>query len=1432
MSHGHGLPLREVQGNLTLTSDTVAGWWRLAGTRWAFMSGAQRAQVLAQAVNSWSALAGVTACDRTRVHLRVTTRPYPAAQWAEDYDAEVRSRAQIPDARAWSEHLVQAQRAMRGQVNLADTEVFLGVDLAPRSLLGKLRRGGSDTDRRKLDSALTRVDHALSQPGLAGVALGADQLEWLIHRSVALHLPTPARQQGALLGEDMFTFTDGVELEQSPSGQSTQVWSKALRGGRDESRHVVVLSMGRPEPLNTPGGHEPFLAYARRLPFPVEISAHLEILTGSQARKHVQRKLDLIRDQIAQRHRNDLDMPPELEIVQRRAIEVRHEMDEGDRAAASRAVGPIRFAVSGATEAEALDRALALQEHYAEYRIPIEHPRAQRALLSEFVPGSRQITPAHTRHMPLSFWVAGVPTLDSTAGTPTGMFLGPTVGASKRPVFFDTHHALYAEQTGFTPIIGELGSGKSNLMGKIVHGAVLRGVKCTVLDPSGTLARLTAMPVLAGLSQHIDLTSAPAGTLNPFALVPLPELQDFRTHSAYADAARETLAAQRVLAGDILKMLLPPVMLKDPRTGFVITYGLDRAARTAGHVTAPGSGRSLGDVVAAIRECDDPDHRAWAKHVAAELAAMQDAPLARLLFAPVSDGANLLEKRAPKALLVLTLAGLVLPQVGSDPDTWTVAERLAVPLMHLAAQLATERAFTANREAPKLLGLDEAHFLAQWSTGRALLARVTRDSRKHRLRVLAASQLPQDVLGHSVGGLTNEVFIGRLEAPDAQAAALQMLRVQSGDGFEAILGGLSQPDPTGRGRAGVPDPGRRRPGRTVHGRPVPRAGPGPGPVTRSATAAGMAHRGGRRVKRLLATVLLAVAAVLAAPVAAHAADVAAAAAQAIDLIPGGGCGGPEPVMPGRGAVGWLAPEPKVPPAQADPFDPQSGTSIYEQYGLSPFTWHTCDLNSRLTPDALDVGSSVTTLLANWIFLLPTLLIALYAALAGVALHPDSWITIIRPALTSTVDALYQGLTLPLAAAVFIALSVVILWRSRSASVSKIATSLLLVVLIGCGLGVIVSDPFRVVDLGSSAAPAVVGGVNNEVSTSPLGKGVSDPAVAAAGNVTESVLYQRWLAGMFGDSTSPAAKRFGPRLFKDSAFTWAEAAQIKASPARAKQLAQAKKDDYHAAMGEVQDADPAAYEYATGRDSTNRLGQALIAIFAAIACTPFLIASMIMLIAVPLVLVAAVVMFVMGGILGVFSGETTKFTLGPLKMAGSAILNAIIFGAATALEVLAANVLLSPDSQLPAWLGVVLVGIMSVILWRATKPWRRFANLAGHRYRRLPGLVKAGVGGWVAGKAAAAAEGRREDAERRASPGEDVPVQPSEQPSVHVSVYDLPVAGTPALPSAHEGAVFEPAAPRGPAKAADETDGVYRIWTPDGEFVDTGANGTSGEAGQS
>jgi len=135
---------------------------------------------------------------------------------------------------------------------------------------------------------------------------------------------------------------------------------------------------------------------------------------------------------------------------------------------------------------------------------------------------------------------------------------------------------------------------------------------------------------------------------------------------------------------------------------------------------------------------------------------------------------------------------MTLPRPGSPRDEWTDAESLAVELLNLASWLTQRTIYDANRNLRKGVALDETHFLSQVPTGKVLIDRLARDSRKFNVRALFASQLAGDLLRVSgFASLVNAVFVGRTDDEEAQAEALRLLRVPTGVGYEQMLGSLS-----------------------------------------------------------------------------------------------------------------------------------------------------------------------------------------------------------------------------------------------------------------------------------------------------------------------------------------------------------------------------------------------------------------------------------------------------------------------------------------------------------------------------------------------------------------------------------------------------------------------------------------------------------------
>ena len=809
------LAITEIAGHLTFTPNTVTAWYWLPEVRWAFRPDAEREALLAAISEQYAGLAGF------RLHLRRTTRPFPADEWARTVDAHTpHPLAAVPGAASWSDHLVAAQRHLLS-VNHAEGQTYLGVTFARRSLGNSLTerilrtfgRGVADGERRKLGRTVEQFDEVLGAFGMRGRRVTAGELEWLLYRSVALCMAPPGTLSPITNGQwergDLLALTEQVERYRSPYGSTVKLVNRMT----GEERHVAVLAVGRMEPLEIPERHEPWLHFHERLPWPMELSTRVDVLGSGDSFRNLEHRLRMIRSQQLDYAEHGIDAPPELERLAKRALVIGDEMTTGLPVDSARAHGWHRIAVGGRTREECLERARRLIQLYSrELRISLQHPKNQDWLAREFIPGEPIANTGYIRRMPVNLLAAALPQAASTVGDRRGDLIGRTAGTCRRPVFLDLHFPMEVrERSGLAVFVAEPGGGKSTLLGALGYLAARRGVQVTLLDPSGPLARLCAMPELRPYSRVLNLTGSEQGTLAPYALIPTPLRSEFPTGAGgdreFEIAISNSRAERRMLVQDICMMLVPPQVAREASTATLLRHAVRQvpAEETS----------TLDDVVACLATLDDDE----GKELANLLLDTAEMPLALLFFG--RPPAGLLG--ADAALTVITMAGLRLPDLKIEREYWSAEEALALPMLHTAHRLAVRRCYGGSMGSRKMVGLDEAHFMEGWRSGRSFLVRLARDSRKWNLSALVASQNPRDILGLDVQNLVSTVFVGRI-AEDAEIAseALRLLRVPVNDGYEATLASLSSVGRVlgrparlprirhaRRRRTGAEDPGRR-----------------------------------------------------------------------------------------------------------------------------------------------------------------------------------------------------------------------------------------------------------------------------------------------------------------------------------------------------------------------------------------------------------------------------------------------------------------------------------------------------------------------------------------------------------------------------------------------------------------------------------------------
>ncbi|WP_430781304.1 ATP-binding protein [Actinoplanes sp. G11-F43] len=788
------LAISEIAGHLTFTQSTVTAWYHLPEVRWAFRPDAEREALLSAISEQYAGLAGF------RLHLRRTTRPFPADEWARTVDSfTARPLPDVQGATSWSDHLVSAQRHLLS-VNHAEGQTFLGVTFARRSLGDTLSerimrtfgKGTSDSERRKLGRTVEQFDEVLNAFGMRGRRVTPQELEWLLYRSVALGMAPPGLLSPVSNGHwetgDLLALTEAVERYRTPYGSTVKLVNRMT----GEERHVAVLSVGRMEPLEIPEKHEPWMHFHERLPWPMELSSRIDILGATGSFKNLEHRLRMIRSQQLDYAEHGIDAPPELERLAKRALVIGDEMTTGLPTDSARAHGWHRIAVGGATREECLERARRLIQLYSrELRISLQHPKNQDQLAREFIPGEPIANTGYVRRMPVKLLAAALPQAASTVGDRRGDLIGRTAGTCRRPVFLDLHFPMEVrERSGLGVFVAEPGGGKSTLMGALGYLNARRGVQVTLLDPSGPLARLCQMPELRPYSRVLNLTGSEQGTLAPYSLIPTPVRSEFTTGPAgdreYEIAVSNARAERRMLVQDICSMLVPPQVAKEASTATLLRHAVRQvpAEETS----------TLDDVVRTLQGLD-----ADGQELANLLLDTAEMPLAMLFFG--HPPAHLLG--ADSALTVITMAGLRLPDLKIEREYWSAEESLALPMLHTAHRLAVRRCYGGSMSSRKMVGLDEAHFMEGWRSGRSFLVRLARDSRKWNLAALVASQNPRDILGLDVQNLVSTVFVGRIaEDQEIASEALRLLRVPVHDGYEATLASLSQVDSASQHRLG------------------------------------------------------------------------------------------------------------------------------------------------------------------------------------------------------------------------------------------------------------------------------------------------------------------------------------------------------------------------------------------------------------------------------------------------------------------------------------------------------------------------------------------------------------------------------------------------------------------------------------------------------
>lgn len=428
---------------------------------------------------------------------------------------------------------------------------------------------------------------------------------------------------------------------------------------------------------------------------------------------------------------------------------------------------------------------------------------------------------------------------------------------------------------------------------------------------------------------------------------------------------------------------------------------------------------------------------------------------------------------------------------------------------------------------------------------------------------------------------------------------------------------------------------------------------------------------------------------------------------------------PEPENPiSNGSLSGVLSKPSVLPDPADPWAPGSRTSILEQYGTAGPTFHFYELNALE-----EVGASMWAEVSNTSMDTPKLAIAAAVSLAGWVLNPAGWTDQFGASTDAAAKELYSTFASPLLLPALAAAAIAAAWAAARGKIGKVATravftvvSLILVGTAFMGPSVVTGSISRwLLDTVSGVlAPSVPGTGPDLVQSDADANHMSAQTKANAGArilapIWKAGIYDPWVEGTLGSSTTATAQKYGPRLFKAQALTWVEADRLETMPtdsqeqrdaktAATKTLLDAKRNDWTSAATEIDKTDPAAYRFLQGSEGAG-VGTVVWAWVVVAACLWFIIAALVM------ALAGAAALYVLGALLpviGVACLLNHDWFKRVMLMFGAAAVSMLVFATAARVMTVFAGQLLAGPNKL---FGVVAVMAISILLWKFLKSFR-------------------------------------------------------------------------------------------------------------------------------
>ncbi|HEY2225217.1 hypothetical protein [Actinomycetospora sp.] len=407
---------------------------------------------------------------------------------------------------------------------------------------------------------------------------------------------------------------------------------------------------------------------------------------------------------------------------------------------------------------------------------------------------------------------------------------------------------------------------------------------------------------------------------------------------------------------------------------------------------------------------------------------------------------------------------------------------------------------------------------------------------------------------------------------------------------------------------------------------------------------------------------------------------------------------PDPDRPATGLVGSLDPA---------PIGVGAPGSVYDEVGYAGQVWWTYDLGCG-PGGARDPAASTDTWLGNQVFDVAKLIVGGVNWAHYLIARGSSLLTPLDAVIQTGTRAMYEAVFTTWVGVALAALAAILLVLAMRGELSQQARRGFVAVL---ALGLAAAAYAAPIQWSRALDGVLLDGVTAMQQGFLRQVGVGDqntlPTV-----LTDQIVYSNWLRGEFGSADVPQARDLGRPLLQAQTFTKVEVATGQDGQAQA----DAKKQQFTDVANKVGDR----YSYFQGR-SGSRVGAGALALIQAACIALFQLMSKV-LVLVSMLMIRLLVM--VAPALAVVALLKPEVLPAMLRIGGAALVNTLLVGALAGLHSLLVISLFRPGSGVDTWLALLVTGVVTVILWAVSRPFRRLTSMVSLTREQVGGFFPA------------------------------------------------------------------------------------------------------------